>query len=561
MKKRMLFGSLLCLFLAVPSTVSPALAASPQKRELSVIRDNRSRPMQLQIADIRAYSPGGQRLSLLKAQSECELQVDFESRTLKTADCFDPDDADSWKDFLKHVAVDYEEQESFEIDGQVQVSFHSKADEPLKLRLTFPKAVYTGQGETLRFHMAIGGLFAFEQDYAEPVQFCMPANNPEQPADPSENPDPNDPEENGDTPPEKPDTFESGNEEPEPEYEPDPEPETAPVSSEKEEKPKPASATPYIIVEKYTYGDQQVTAGKPFTLTIFFKNTSKTLPVENIMLSLETEEGLSITSSSNSFYVEKLNPGQSLSKTVEMKANGSEKSSSPSITLSFRYEYVDDNTRQQQTTSERISIPVIEPDRFEVTVPQPATEIFTGEETALSFPYVNKGKGTLSNVAASVEGDIPVLNKVQNLGNFEAGKSGTIDIILQPDEAKEYNFAVKIAYENASGEQVEKRYPFKMTSSENNMMPPEFSNIPETEMPVEENSSSSLLWIGLAAALGIGVLVFWIVRRHKKKKDPLQNDQAAWMEILNIPAAAPASPNHPAGSSPADKNPDLKEKP
>lgn len=495
----------LCTLMLLPLPVC-ALSSQPDRlpSAASMPLQKPAGTLQLSVQDIRAYNTTEQRLTLLKKDTFCSLQLDLVSKNTKTEDLINPEDPESWKRFAENIRISLPEQESFSFGEDPKIALASKEDEPLKLLVIFPEALYTGKGETLLFNVKIEGAASFEEQFEETLSFCLP--DQDQPASPEEpNKDPysagtlQDPSINMVWP-----EFEDSGSDSDSSFD---------EESEPDAKPKTAAATPYIIVDRYTYGGEQVTAGKTFDLTIFFRNTSRTLPVENIMMSLETEEGLSITSSSNTFYVEKLGAGQTLSQTIQMKALGSEKSSSPSISISFRYEYVDDGVRQQQTSSERISIPVIEPDRFEVTAAEITEPVYTGEETVISIPYVNKGKGTLSNVAVSVDGDIPVLSKIQNLGNFEAGKSGTIDVVIMPDEVREYNFTVAIAYENASGDPVELKYPYKVTAETNFVMPD-----PVDVQPVEEQSGSSLGWLWWLLAIVILALGGYGLFRWKKQK-------------------------------------------
>jgi len=97
-----------------------------------------------------------------------------------------------------------------------------------------------------------------------------------------------------------------------------------------------------LIVKKYSYGKDPIYAGKEFQLSLEFFNTSKTLACENIVVSLETGDGLSIANSSNTFYFESL--GAQASKTIDltMKALSIEKNMSAVIDVNFRYDYVAD---------------------------------------------------------------------------------------------------------------------------------------------------------------------------------------------------------------------------
>lgn len=307
-----------------------------------------------------------------------------------------------------------------------------------------------------------------------------------------------------------------------------------------------AAASPNIIIKRYTYGGQEVKAGSEFVLTIDFYNTSKTISVENIVMQVETEEGLSITNASNTYYFERLQPRYSLQQKIGLKALNTDKSTSPTINVTFTYEYVDNDARSSKTSSERISIPVYEPDRMEITEPVIAEDMIAGQEMALSFPYVNKGKSTLYNVTAKVEGDMETLLPVQNLGNFDPGKSGTIDMILTPSTGGEHKFDVVISYEDAAGQEIEKKFPFEVTVMDGMIPDDGMIDFPNGMEEMPENTSGSKLPLILgglcAAAAAAAGLLFW--KNHKKKKTASQQPADADVDYFNDDAF-----NEPAGPS------------
>ena len=277
------------------------------------------------------------------------------------------------------------------------------------------------------------------------------------------------------------------------------------------------TATPHIIISKYTYGGESVQAGKKFDLSIEFRNTSKSLAVENILMSVETEEGLTITNSSNTFSFENPGAGAVRSQKIPMKALNMDKSSSPSCTVSFTYEYVDGDQRLEKTAQERIAIPVTEPDRFELEAPKDLTPAVAGQEYTLSVPYNNKGKGTVYNLEAYVEGDMTTLSPKQNLGNIDSGRSGSIDLILTPQEAGDHTFKAVIAWENTAGEEVKKSFELTLPVQENIPTAPEGGEM----MPMEEETPS-IPWGWLAAGLIVlAAAAFWWLRSRKKKKATL----------------------------------------
>ena len=300
------------------------------------------------------------------------------------------------------------------------------------------------------------------------------------------------------------------------------------------EAPKPAAAAPNLIIDNYSYGGTSVQAGKTFDLSINFMNTSRALAVENIVMSLETAEGISIANSSNTFYFETLKPRHNITQNITLRATGKGENSSPTIGVNFRYEYIDQNQRMEITRSETIAIPVSQPERFEITEPT-LPEMQVGMENVLSFPYVNKGKGTLYNVAVKIEGDVDALQPVQNLGNFESGRSGTIDAIFTTTQEGPTPFKIIVTYEDADGNEKKREFKYEPTvmAMPEPELPPEMMDPMDPQL--EEQSSHNWMWIVgviLIVALGGG---FWWFKKRKKKTNKVskaekENEEIDWFK-------------------------------
>ena len=300
------------------------------------------------------------------------------------------------------------------------------------------------------------------------------------------------------------------------------------------EAPKPAAAAPNLIIDNYSYGGTSVQAGKTFDLSINFMNTSRALAVENIVMSLETAEGISIANSSNTFYFETLKPRHNITQNITLRATGKGENSSPTIGVNFRYEYIDQNQRMEITRSETIAIPVTQPERFEITEPT-LPEMQVGMESVLSFPYVNKGKGTLYNVAVKIEGDVDALQPVQNLGNFESGRSGTIDAIFTTTQEGPTPFKIIVTYEDADGNEKKREFKYEPTvmAMPEPELPPEMMDPMDPQL--EEQSSHNWVWIVgviLIVALGGG---FWWFKKRKKKTNKVseaekENEEIDWFK-------------------------------
>lgn len=301
-----------------------------------------------------------------------------------------------------------------------------------------------------------------------------------------------------------------------------------PELDNKEAEQNASVATPYLMVESYEYGSEKVAAGSTFTLKMNIKNTSSTIGMENIVVSLNASEDLSVAAASNTFYIDKLAPGEVVTKEIDLTALSTAKSQSSIITLDSKYEFLANNARQQVTSTEQISIPVYQQDRLELQLIENVEETFVGNEHSLSIQYANKGKGNVYNVSAEIKGNIEIAEKVQNLGNFEPGANGTIDFFPVSNEVGEVSGEVLITYEDENGEEKQVSVPFTYSVSE--MMSNE--GMMDDSMYMEgmdpmgdsmETGSAKIVspflffFIPVTVVIIAGIVVFVIVSKKKKK--------------------------------------------
>lgn len=279
---------------------------------------------------------------------------------------------------------------------------------------------------------------------------------------------------------------------------------------------KIGSPTPNIIIRNYTYGEI-VEAGQVFDLVMEVTNTSNTMPVENVLMSLDTGEGISINDSSNTIYIPSMAPGAVEKKTVRVQALFQSKLQSPKIGITFKYEFLDKKERKQNSTSESIAIPVYQPDRLEVKPPVFVDAVRENEETVISVPYSNKGRGQIFNVEAKLVGDMEVLERELTLGNFESGKNGSIDFVATPRKQGKFEGQVRIVYEDEAMKKKEVTVPVSFEVLAAQM--PEEEVMGDTEPETGKRLPMKALTAGALILLGGAVLII----RKKRKKCGQQN--------------------------------------
>ncbi|MBR5230389.1 MAG: LPXTG cell wall anchor domain-containing protein, partial [Firmicutes bacterium] len=293
---------------------------------------------------------------------------------------------------------------------------------------------------------------------------------------------------------------------------------TIPAEVKKAKEPEPEvvidSPVPNLIVESFSYGNSSVAAGSEFNLGFRFINTSRTLDVENVVVTVDGGTSFTLNGAANTVYFNKIEAKGQKTVNVPMKALQTLTNGAEPVMINFKYEYVDKQKRIPASADVKITVPVYQPDRFEITAPTAPVVVYAGEELALTMNYVNKGKSPVNNLEAKVEG-ISSITPVQNLGNIEAGRSGTMAFAVTPQEAGEAEFSFIISYEDANGESKERIFPVvvnveEMVFEDTGMEEPMFEPEPEKNVP----------WtlIGGISAVIAAAAAFLILKKRKKAK-------------------------------------------
>ena len=305
------------------------------------------------------------------------------------------------------------------------------------------------------------------------------------------------------------------------------------------------SGTPYVIVDQYSFagGSTQVAAGSDFMLNLNCINTHSKIDLENIIMKVTTSDGLQLTSSSNTFFMDRLKRSDSFGKELAISALSSAEAKSHIITVAFDYEYVAaDGTRKQGKMSQDISIPVVQADRFSADPITNVAEMTIGEEIDIVSKFMNKSRGQLYNLTAELLCDeaINCEEKILHGGNLQAGASGEMEFSLSGTLPGSFDCEIRYTYEDAMGNAKETLVPFTVTFIDaptfewdqpvmeefpmDDVMVDEFGN-PIDPMAVEKGlDMNQKLLIGGAVAVVVLAAVL-IIRKRKKAKELEDDDE------------------------------------
>ena len=252
---------------------------------------------------------------------------------------------------------------------------------------------------------------------------------------------------------------------------------------------KDQATTPNLIVRTSNYGDA-VTAGTAFTLSLGGGSLSNYVgsmaakSMQNITFSVLPAAGFT---------------GTVADITVNMTGTGAISGKAVSSTTA-------------------ISVPISQPDRFEVGQLQLSSEsIMVGDTGSVTLSYVNKGKNAIGNLEARLTGTNLGGENYQYLGNLNAGTEGSVDFDITPDAAGNISGVITLNYEDASGNPRTISKNFTATAEEMNYddyMPDSDSNMDEpqqTGMPVWG-------WVLIVVCVGVVVAVIVVVVLRKRKK-------------------------------------------
>ena len=285
-----------------------------------------------------------------------------------------------------------------------------------------------------------------------------------------------------------------------------------------------ASPTPIVILSKYNYGGSSVAAGSGTNLSFSFTNTSKKLAIENVMVTVTGGSDLMLNGSTNTFYFDSVAAGGSKSVTVPMKAAQLISASAQNVQIAVTYEYVDQNARKSGSATLSLSVPLYQPDRFELSEPKTSYTGYVGEETSLTIDYVNKGKSAISNVDATISGDIDSPTPYQRVGTIDGGKNGTIAFAVTPQLEGENQVKIVITYEDSNGNTKER--VFEATVEAMAYEPAD----PGTDDPgmIDPEPANTFPWKYVIIAVVAALIVLLIVLRARKKKAKQKAEQALW---------------------------------
>lgn len=300
---------------------------------------------------------------------------------------------------------------------------------------------------------------------------------------------------------------------------PTPTPEPAPT-------PEPTYKTPGIIIRESSFGDApQVQAGAEFTLSLTVFTTSGTENLSDVLITLTLPQGVSLATGNLNTYIGEMGPEATRTVTYQILPSATFVDGVANIGVSMSG--IGQNSGGPASGSTSVSVPVVQPERFEITNIEAPETMMLGEEGYVSLTFVNKGKTPINNLSAEIRGDnLANPGQSQFLGNIAAGTENSVDFNVMAEQTGTINATIVLSYEDDAGNVKTLEKTFSCTVEEMpvyddpGMMDP---GMMDPSMGMEEPSGGMPWWgwVLILAAVGGGAAAVVVVLKKRKAKKAL----------------------------------------
>lgn len=288
---------------------------------------------------------------------------------------------------------------------------------------------------------------------------------------------------------------------------------------------KDNSRTPSILVRgnKITTSVQGAAAGTALagnecTMTLDILSTSGDEALTDLLVTLALPEGVTLASGNSTAYIGSMAAGSGTSVSFQLLPGANFTGGVATIGVSLSA--VGKDTGVAVSSSTNVTVPVVQPERFELTNLEAPETMYLGEEGYVSLTFVNKGKSSINNLSAEISGEnIANPGQSQYLGNIAAGTENSVDFNVQANNTGTLKGTITLSYEDDQGNVKTMTKDFSCDVQE---MPSYDDGMDDFDPGMVEPEKTGLpIWakalIGVAVVAVIaGVVVF--VRKKRKEK-------------------------------------------
>ena len=281
-----------------------------------------------------------------------------------------------------------------------------------------------------------------------------------------------------------------------------------------------AGKAPALIVKSASYGQGQVTAGEQFTLSAEILLSGNKNGAENVAVSLTLPEEITVVSGSSYQFIGNMKANTTANVQFQLTASAVAKAGSYNISIDVTGNAQSDGTALSGKMP--VTVPVIQPDRFEISRAEIPENMVMGEESYGNIALINKGKGSVYNVEAKLEGEGFTVDEGASkfIGNINSGTQSTQDFSITPTQTGTISMQLVVSYEDESANIKTVTKDFTITVDEMTPTDPGM-DMGMVDIPVEEPTQGMpvFAWVIIGALLiAIAVTVAIIIKKKRDKK-------------------------------------------
>ena len=275
-------------------------------------------------------------------------------------------------------------------------------------------------------------------------------------------------------------------------------------------------STPNLMIRESGYGSQAIVAGTPFDLSLTVYATAGEESLNDVVVSLALPDGITMTSGSLTNYIGAMSPKSTRNVVFNLTPSAGFTGGVANITVSLVGTGADTNAAVSGMST-TISVPISQPDRFELGQLEVPDTIYAGDSVSVTLNFVNKGKTSIDNLEATISGtNLGADLTQQYLGNMGPGTENSVDFDLMPLDPGPMEGVITLTYEDANGLNKTVTKEFSATVQE----VPVYDDmiIDDSMMEAPEQKSGLPVWGWILIAAGVLVVILIVVRVVLKKK-------------------------------------------
>lgn len=264
-------------------------------------------------------------------------------------------------------------------------------------------------------------------------------------------------------------------------------------------------------------------AGSECTLTLELLTTSGDESLTDLLVTVALPEGVTLASGNSTAYIASMAAGGTGSVSFQLLPSATYTGGVATVGVSLSA--VGKDTGAPISSSTSVTVPVIQPERFELTNLEAPEMMYLGEEGYVSLIFVNKGKSAINNLSAEIRGEnLANPGQSQYLGNIAAGTENSVDFSIMAEQSGPMTVTILLTYEDAQGQLKTKEKQFSCDVQEMPVFEDPMIYDPMMGMePMEEEEAGLPVWAKvLIAAAVVGGVAAAVILTKKRKAAALQ---------------------------------------